>query len=407
MIKTHCRSCDSNELKLTVSLGMSPLANNLLKNVDDEDELFPLEVLYCENCHNSQLSCVVPPEKMFDNYLYVSSTTKTFREHFAKAAEEYIEELKLTSESVVVDIGSNDGIALLPFVQRDVRVVGVEPAMNIAKIANEKGVETINSYFDASVVEKIVDKFGRVDLVTASNVFAHSDLLKGIAENTFSMLKNDGTFIIEVQYLVDTIKDMTFDNIYHEHVNYWSVTSLKNFFDKLGFLITKVKHIDTHGGSIRVYVKRKGFPVDESVKMYLVCEEEFGITSKGTYDLFYEKIQKVKKNVNRNLKSLKELGLKIAGYGSPAKATTSLNYFEVGTNFIDYVVEDNALKHNKFLPGVKIPIRSKQHLFDDRPDVVVIMAWNFANEIKHNNKELIESGIRFISIKDLQEEDFK
>jgi SAM-dependent methyltransferase len=407
MIKTLCRGCNSSNLTSVISLGQSPLANNLLNSVDENDELFPLEVVYCEKCHNAQLSYVVPPEKMFDNYLYVSSTAKSFRDHFAKAAEDYTKELKLSTESIVVDVGSNDGIALLPFAQSGIKVVGVEPASNIAKIANERNIETINSYFDKETAEKIISRFGHVDLVTASNVFAHSDLLKDITENVFLMLKEDGTFIIEVQYLVDTIKDMTFDNIYHEHVNYWSVTSLNNFFVRLGFVVTKICHVETHGGSIRAYVKRKDAKIDVSVKTYLDFEEEFGILKKETYEIFYKKMQNVKKNVNKNLSLLKDKGLKIAGYGSPAKATTALNYFEVGTNFIEYVVEDNSLKHNKVIPGVKIPIKPKEELNTNKPDVVVIMAWNFANEIKHNNKDLIESGIRFISIKDLQSEDFK
>ena len=363
--------------------------------------------MYCDKCHNSQLSYVIPPEQLFDTYLYVSSTTKTFRDHFRNAAETYIKEFNLNSDSVVVDIGSNDGVGLVGFKEANVKVVGVDPAVNLAKLANDNGIETINSYFDTDTAEKIVNKFGKVDLVTASNVFAHSDVVKDITTNVFSMLKDDGCFIIEVQYLLDTIKDVTFDNIYHEHVSYWSVTSLSNFFNSFGYSVVKAQHIDTHGGSIRVYVKRQNSNVDASVEKFLTEEKNFGILNGEVYNQFFENIKTIKKNININLHALKEKGLKIIGYGSPAKATTALNYFGVGTNYIDYIVEDNKLKHNKILPGVKIPIFPKDKIKEDKPDVIVIMAWNFAEEIKRNNKELIDSGIRFISIKDLQSENFQ
>jgi len=394
-------------LKTIVSLGDSPLANNLLDSMNAKDELYPLDVVYCQHCHNCQLSYVIPPEKLFDTYLYVSSTTKTFRDHFKAAAELYMKEFNMNSDSVVVDIGSNDGVGLKPFKEAGIKIVGVDPAVNVAKLANENGIETINAYFDSKVADQIMDKYGKVDLVTASNVFAHSDVVKDIAVNVFKMLKDDGCFIIEVQYLLDTIKDMTFDNIYHEHVSYWSVTSISNFFKQLGFRVVKVQHVDTHGGSIRVYVKRANAVMDPSVQQFLDNEKEFGLLDIKTYDEFFNKIKIVKQNINNNLKKLKDKGYRIVGYGSPAKATTSLNYYGVGTNYIDYIVEDNKLKHNKILPGVKIPIYSKERLKENKPEVIVIMAWNFAEEIKKNNQELIDSGIRFISIKELQNPNFE
>jgi len=407
MLKNECRCCGNMVLKTIVSLGDSPLANNLLDSMNAKDELYPLDVVYCQHCHNCQLSYVIPPEKLFDTYLYVSSTTKTFRDHFKAAAELYMKEFNMNSDSVVVDIGSNDGVGLKPFKEAGIKIVGVDPAVNVAKLANENGIETINAYFDSKVADQIMDKYGKVDLVTASNVFAHSDVVKDIAVNVFKMLKDDGCFIIEVQYLLDTIKDMTFDNIYHEHVSYWSVTSISNFFKQLGFRVVKVQHVDTHGGSIRVYVKRANAVMDPSVQQFLDNEKEFGLLDIKTYDEFFNKIKIVKQNINNNLKKLKDKGYRIVGYGSPAKATTSLNYYGVGTNYIDYIVEDNKLKHNKILPGVKIPIYSKERLKENKPEVIVIMAWNFAEEIKKNNQELIDSGIRFISIKELQNPNFE
>ena len=401
MNKNSCRASNSSNLKPVISLGLSPLANNLLNSLEDKDELYPLELMYCPDSHNCQLSYVVPAEKMFNHYLYVSSTSKSFRQHFKDAANKYIKEFSLNSESLVVDIGSNDGIALKPLQEKGIKVIGVEPATNISKIANDNNIPTLNEYFSDKT---LIKQNGKVDLVTASNVFAHADDLEGIVKNVFRLLKQEGTFIIEVQYLLDTLQDLTFDNIYHEHVNYWSVTSLNNFFNRLGYKVNKVEHVDTHGGSIRVYVKNKSYIPYLSVEEFLEKEKEFGLTKYETYLDFAKKIEQIKNNVNNNIKKLKDKGLTLAGYGSPAKATTSLNYF--GVKDIDYIIEDNKLKHNKYLPGIKIPIISKEQIKDNFPDVIIIMAWNFEKEIKDNNMNLIEKGVRFISIKDLQDEDW-
>ena len=393
-----CRSSNSNNLKPVLSLGLSPLANNLLNSESDEDELFPLEMVYCPDSHNCQLSYNVPAGEMFDHYLYVSSTSKSFRDHFKSTAEYYINQFNLNSNSFVVDIGSNDGIALKPLQEKDVNVIGIEPASNVAKIANDNNIPTLNEYFNDNT---LIEKNGKVDLITASNVFAHADDLKSITKNVFRLLKPEGTFIIEVQYLLDTIKDLTFDNIYHEHVNYWSVTSLQNFFNELGLEMDKVEHIDTHGGSIRVYVSNS---VEQhiSVNEFLEKEKEFGITDYKTYLDFAERVEQARSNVIKNIQDLKSQGLNLVGYGSPAKATTALNYYGITSDEIDYIIDDNPLKHDKILPGVRIPIHSREKLKEKMPDVIIVMAWNFFEEIKKNNQELINLGIKFISIKDLQ-----
>ena len=356
-------------------------------------------MVYCPKCHNCQLSYTVPAEKMFSHYLYVSSTAKSFRDHFEQVAEKYIKEFSLNSDSLVIDIGSNDGIALKPLKDRDIRVLGVEPAKNIAEIAISNGIPTINNYFNAESIKNILDK---ADLITASNVFAHADGLDEIANAAFSILKPNGRFIIEVQYLLDTIKDLTFDNIYHEHVNYWSVISLRNFFNRLGYVVSKVEHINTHGGSIRVQIGHPETEIDSSINEFISNELEFGLTEYDTYLEFAKKVEQAKTNVNANIKKYKDQGLTLVGYGSPAKATTSLNYY--GVKDIDYIIEDNTLKHNKILPGVKIPIYSKDKLNEKLPDIIIVMAWNFVEEIKKNNQDLIDKGVKFISIKELQNE---
>jgi nucleoside-diphosphate-sugar epimerase/quercetin dioxygenase-like cupin family protein len=398
-----CRVSGSKKLLPVISLGMSPLANNLLSAKDEQDTLYPLEMMYCPESHNCQLSFVAPPKSMFDHYLYVSSTTSSFRKHFELAAKKYIDDFGLDSNSLVVDVGSNDGIALKPLSDAGINVVGVEPATNIAKIANEKGIKTISEYFTSSTASKIVKEHGKANLITASNVFAHADNLVEITNSAFSLLNEDGTFIVEVQYILDTMRDLTFDNIYHEHVNYWSVTSIKSFFERLGYSVSNIEHIDTHGGSIRVYVQRNKANVNhKSIEKFLNAELEYGLTSYKTYKDFAERVKTVKKNVIKNIKALKRSGKVIVGYGSPAKATTSLNYYGITKKEIDYIIDDNPLKHEKYLPGVKIPIYSREKLNEIKPDVIIVMAWNYFNEIKKNNRDLIESGVEFISIKDLQ-----
>ena len=402
--KTECRSCGEIRLDRVVSLGSSPLANNLISTLDEKVEEYPLEMDYCSKCHNCQLSVVVNPRKMFDNYLYVSSTTKKFRAHFKDAADKYIQKFKLGGSSTVVDVGSNDGIALKPLVEHGVNVIGVEPAANIAEIANANGIKTINSYFDESVIGRIGK--GEADLVTASNVFAHSDDLKLITRTAFSILKDSGTFVVEVQYLLDTINDLTYDNIYHEHVNYWSVISIKRFFDEMGLCVVSVEKIDTHGGSVRVYVSRNRSP-DRSVEDMISAEEEAGLTDLATYISFGETVERTRKNARRNLDYLKARYERIVGYGAPAKATTALNYLGVTTEDIQFIVEDNELKCGKFIPGVNIPIKSKSYIQECVPDLVIVMAWNFFDVIKEQNAWLVEQGVRFISIKDLDKDKFE
>lgn len=398
--KTECRSCGNSFLKKIISLGKLPLANNLLDSDKELCETFPLEMEYCSNCNNVQLNYVVPANKMFDDYLYVSSTSKSFRDHFESASEKYIKKFNLNNNSLVVDIGSNDGIALKPLLDRGINVIGVEPAKNIAKIANNNKIPTLNEYFND---ETLIEKNGKVDLITASNVFAHADDLKNIVNNVFRLLKENGTFIIEVQYLLDTIKDLTFDNIYHEHVNYWSVNSINNFFNNLNLKVYDVEHINTHGGSIRVYVSKNN-KISDNVYNFIKNELENGLSNYKTYLDFSEKIKESKKNVLNNFKYLKSLGKTIVAYGSPAKATTSLNYYGIDNTYIDFTVEDNEIKHNKYIPNVNIPITSKDKIRNN--SLIIILAWNFYEDIVKNNKELLGKNCEFINIRDLQNKNF-
>ncbi len=395
--KYECRCCGNIDLKRVVSLGYQPLANNLLNKSTENCELYPLELNFCEKCYNCQLSIAVDPKKIFSNYLYTSSTSNTFRNHFINAAKKYVKHFKLNKKKTfIVDIGSNDGVALKPFLEMGFKkILGVEPAKNLAKLANQNKIKTLNGFLEKKILKKIKDK---ANIILASNVFAHSDRLKEMAECMLKLIAKDGVIIIEVQYLLNTLKDLTFDNIYHEHYNYWSLSSLINFFNQFDVKIFRAEKIDTHGGSLRIYVKKdKKTKIEPSIKKILKEEISFGITKFKTYREFGQKVYNIKKNVLNNLKKLKAKKHKIIGYGAPAKATTALNFFGVDKE-IEFIVEDNKLKHDKFIPGVKIPIKRKSDV-KDKKDAVIVLAWNFFNEIKRNNKEISDN---FINIKDLE-----
>ena len=395
--KFDCRSCGNTKLKRVLSLGYQPLANNLLKNKSEKAELYPLEMNYCDKCHNCQLSVAVDPKKMFSNYLYTSSTSKVFRNHFIEASKKYIKDFKLKpKKSYIIDIGSNDGVALKPFIDLNFKkVLGIEPAKNLAKLANKNKIKTLNAFLTEKNIKKIKKN---ADLILASNVFAHSDNLDEMATCMIKLLNEKGIIVIEIQYLMNTLKDLTFDNIYHEHYNYWSLTSLINFFKKYKVKIFKAEKIETHGGSLRIYIsKNKKTKIDQSVKKILNEEEKFGIKNYKTYKLFGEKVYKIRDNVLKNINKIRQKEKVLVGYGAPAKATTALNFFGI-TNQIDYIIEDNKLKNNKFVPGVKIPIISKDKI-TRKPSCVIVLAWNFFEDIKKNNSSIAQ---KFVNIKDLE-----
>ena len=400
--KLNCRCCDSKNLKRVISLGYQPLANNLLDSSTGKDEVFPLEVNYCQDCYNCQLSYTVEAEKLFSHYLYLSSTGLSFVNHFKEAATSYIKQFNLNKDySQIIDIGSNDGIALKPFKDLGFKnILGIEPAKNLAEIANDSGIKTIQGFLNKDLIRKINE---RADLILASNVFAHVDDIKSMSDCFFSLLKKDGVVIIEVQYLLNTLLDCTFDNIYHEHVNYWSVLSLNNFFNKQDAKLFKVEKVNTHGGSIRVFItKDKSKKTDKSVEDFINKEKELGLDKFKIYKEFSKKVDQIKNNVKKNITNLKNNKKTIVGYGSPAKATTALNFYYISKE-IDFIIEDNSLKQEKFLPGVKIPIKSKKFL-KQKPDYLLVLAWNFFEDIKKNNKDLAKD---IISIKDLENINFK
>jgi len=396
--KLKCRCCGENKLKRVISFGYLPLANNLLMQQNDSFEKFPLELNYCPNCFNCQLSYCVDPKKLFSNYLYLSSVSQSFKDHFEKASEEYINEFQLNPKaSFIIDVGSNDGIALSPFIKRGfANVIGVEPANNLAKLSQEKGINTINDFFNKKILRKINHKF---DLILFSNVFAHSDEIGDMTETAISLLNSRGVIIIEIQYLINTIKDLTFDNIYHEHVNYWSLTTLNFFFKKYNLDLFKAKKINTHGGSLRIYVCNRGdYKIDKSISEILQEEKDFGVDNFKVFENFSKDILNLKNKISKNFDHITKNNKNIYGYGAPAKASTVLHFYKI-SNYIKNIIDDNPLKQNKYIPGTQIQIIDKNIALKKKIDFLIVFAWNFFSEIKRNNNSLSKN---IICIKDLE-----
>ncbi len=398
--KFNCRICNKNEFLRVLSLGFQPLANNLYKSKNLEKE-YPLELNFCKNCSNLQLSIIPNFKVLFSNYFYKSSISKIFSNHFSKAAIKYTNDFKLKKSSFIIDIGSNDGIGLMPFKKMGYKnLLGIEPANNLAKLSKNKGINTLNDFLNLKTIKKISKK---ADLILASNVFAHADNLHEMALCMLNLLKKKGKIVIEVQYLPQMIKDFTFDNIYHEHVNYWSLTTLITFFSKFHCKIYKVENIQTHGGSIRVYItKDKKVKNDKSVSKILNQEKKLLITKQKTFQNFEKNILEIKENFLKNIKFLKKKYKTIVGYGAPAKASTALNFFGIKNDILDFVIDDNNLKVNKFIPGTGIKILSSKNV-KKKQKCILVLAWNMFEEIKNNNQKLSST---FISIRDLYDKNF-
>lgn len=398
--KFNCRCCDSNNLKRILSLGLHPLANNLIKNKKVKIKKYPLELNYCNDCFNVQLSCSVSSDLMFKNYLYLSSTSKSFKNHFAIAARKYISKFKISKRENILDVGSNDGVGLIPFLNKGFKnLFGFEPAKNLSKITNSLKIKTYNNYLNLNTVQKINKKF---KLILASNVFAHTDDLNSMTLAIKKLLKNDGIFIIEVQHIQRTVEDLTFDNIYHEHVNYWSLTCLIKFFNKFHLSVFDAELINTHGGSLRVYVSKKYFKYKniKNINMILSDEKRFGIDKIQTFERFAKKVYKLKENFNLNFIKIANSSKNLVFYGSPAKATTKLNFYNIASGKYK-TIEDNKLKIGKFIPGVNIEVCSKDSFKKTALDNIIVLAWNFFSEIKKNNQDL---RAKFINILDLEKE---
>ena len=398
--KTACRVCMQNTLKKVLTLGPTPLANAFLteQQINIGEKFYPLDVYFCTNCHFLQLGHVVSPLLLFQNYVYVSSTSKVFIKHFEQYAERVYKRLKLNAGSLVIDIGSNDGILLKPFKKLGTKVLGIEPAENIAEIARAEGIDTISEYFSKKLAHFVVKKYGKADAITANNVFAHIDDLDEVIEGLKILLKDNGVFVMEAPYLIDFLQKRYFDLVYHEHLSYWSVDALQTLFKRFNMTVFFVEKVAVHGGSIRVFVKKEEgqFTVDKSVKQFLLKEGEMKLKDITTYLDYAQKVYENKVKLLLLLEKLKSEGKTIAAYGAPAKGNTLLNFFGIGTETLDFVVDDSKFKQGLFTPGKHIPVVSSEQIYQKKPDYILILAWNFADSIMKIHDKYKNEGGRFI-----------
>jgi len=395
-----CRLCGGAHLTLVLELAPTPPANAFVpkEELNKTQQCFPLDVFFCEDCAHVQLLDIVDPSVLFENYVYVSGTSPSFVAHFESYAKSVLDQFKPKSGSLVVDIGSNDGTLLRFFQKAGMKVLGIDPAKNIAEQATKNGIETMAAFFNPQIAKDIRGKYGPASVITANNVFAHIDNLEGVVEGIKVLLAPDGVFVFEVSYLVDVFEKTLFDTIYHEHLDYHSVKPLVPFFKRLGMELIEAQRVSSHGGSLRGIAQLKGGPhkAGQSVSSAIALEEKLGLDKAQTFRQFGDNINALKNDLNKLLKELKASGKKIVGFGAPAKATTLMYHFGIGPELIDFIAEDSPLKTNLFTPGSHIPVLPREALYEQKPDYVLMLAWNFAEPIMKSLRPYKDAGGHFI-----------
>lgn len=397
----NCRMCQSENLYKFLDLGFQPPSDMILSENDlnEPELLFPLNVLQCENCGLTQLGYAVNPKLLYGSrYKYESSITESGRNHFFLMADSICKKLSLGKNSFVVDIGSNVGILLEGFKNNGMRILGIDPAVEIYKIANNRNIETWHEFFGPQTAEKVKNEKGKARIITGTNVFAHIDDKDGLMKALDILLEEDGIFVFEAPYLVDLLENLEYDTIYLEHLEYISVKPLIGFFEKYGMSVFDVEKHDIHGKSIRVFACRKGrMPIMESVAKFISVENEKKIYDKYVLDDFSKRVFSHRREFLSLLNRLKKENKKIIGISAPAKGNTILNYCKIGTDLVDYITERSIIKKGNYTPGMHIPITGEEKIFEGEfPDYGIIFAWNFADEIMKNNKEFSEKGGKFI-----------
>ncbi len=394
-----CLGCGHKLPGAFLDLGEMPLANSYLepKKKDKAESLYRLAVAYCPECHLVQITHRVNPEKLYGNYLYFSSYSDAFVKHSAAMAESLTRQFTLDANSLVMEIASNDGYLLQFFKQKGIPILGIEPAKNIAKVAVEKGIPTLNKFFGPESVDEILKEKGQADIIIGNNVLAHVPLINDFLSSVGKCLKSTGSAVFEFPYLKDLLDHTEFDTIYHEHIFYYSLSAIKILAERAGLELYEASRQDIHGGSLRVFLQKEGRnKVSANVKRILLEEEEFGITDKSLYLDFAAKVEKLKAKLVGLLKELKSKGNTIAAYGAAAKGNTLLNYMRIDNNVIDFVVDRSTHKHGFLLPGSKIPVLDTDELLKRMPDYTMILAWNFAEEILAQQDEYRKRGGKFI-----------
>lgn len=395
---TQCRICKSKNLTKFLDFGNQPLANSFLKNESEFalEKKYPLAVYFCHDCNLAQLLDVVDKEEMFSHYIYFTSGMPKISNHFKDYAEDVMSRF-LKQGEFVVEIASNDGILLKFFKDSGYKILGVDPAKNVVKVAQEMGVETIVDFFSENVGADIAKKYGRAKIILANNVVAHIDNHHDLVKGINNLLAEDGVFILEAPYLVDMFENNTYDTIYHEHLSFLAIRPLKKLFEQFGLEIFDVEVHEVQGRSLRVFVGRLGkHQISVNVQKLIDKELDLGLDSLPAYNMLAENIVKQKRELMKLLHSLKDAGKKISAYGAPAKGNTMLNYCGIDNKILDYALEDLPAKQGLFTPGMHIPTVDSAYAHKHLPDYFLMLAWNYQKLILKKEREFLKNGGKFI-----------
>jgi hypothetical protein len=397
--RSTCRLCDSDNIECVLRLEPSPLADWYLplQRASESNERIPLDLFLCHACGHVQLLDVIDPARLFSKYIYTTASSPGLVEHFRKYAETIVTRLSLPTGSLVVDVGSNDGTLLRCFSSHGMRVVGVDPAEKIAQAATAGGIPTLNTFFTIQTARQIVEQQGPAKLVTANNVFAHSDELGDMLDAIVATLADDGVFVFEVSYLLDTVEKLIFDYIYHEHLCYHSVKPMDAFLRRHGMQLFDIERMPSKGGSLRGFAQKLGGPrsVSPHIAELIDRESAAGLDQVSTYHQFIKRVNRLRDETTSVLRAHLDRGETVAGYGASATVTTLMHHFRLG-NMIDFIVDDNPMRHGTVSPGYHIPVFHPSILYEKKPEAIVILAWRFAPAIMSRHQAYLELGGRFI-----------